>query len=217
MNTAKQLNDFEFIKDKRNDLIQNINLISIKLTNLYNVLNGIEENNKDSKTGMFPLLEESLNKDEVFCVLESISVDIKTNSQRTNFILVPSEKEIENRLEKQIKDSWKTAVNKTQDYLKKIKPNHEVIIQFDKRLGFYKGNSLGIALMLSFIEELLKFYNSNTIIKVQDSVAITGGLDEDGRIIPTSKKIIEKKVEGIFFFICKNICFSSGRQTICSR
>ncbi len=117
----------------------------------------------------------------------------------TNFILVPSEKEIEERLEKQIKDAWKIAVDKAQDFIKKIKPNHEVVIQFDKRLGFYKGNSLGIALTLSFIEELLRFYNSNTIIKVQDSIAITGGLDENGKVIPTSKKIIEKKVVGIFY------------------
>ncbi len=68
LNTAKQLNDFDFIKDKRNDIIQNINLISVRLEKLNNILNGVEEENKSSKTGMFPLLEESINGNEIYCV-----------------------------------------------------------------------------------------------------------------------------------------------------
>jgi len=72
-------------------------------------------------------------------------------------------------------------------------------LEFDKRAGYYSGNSLWAALTLAFIEELLNYYNSPVIIKTGKGIVLTGGLADDGSLIPTSKEAIEKKVENVFF------------------
>jgi hypothetical protein len=66
-------------------------------------------------------------------------------------------------------------------------------------VGFCKGNSLGTALTLAFIEEIFKTYNSPVTIKVGDGIAFTGGMDGQGRITNTSEEIIKKKTELIFY------------------
>jgi len=68
------------------------------------------------------------------------------------------------------------------------------------------GNSLGIALTLAFIEAILKHYNSSTIIKINGTIAVTGGIDVNSNIISTSKVIIETKVETVFFSDARIFC-----------
>ncbi len=84
-------------------------------------------------------------------------------------------------------------------YIKRTADHHKVVVQFDKRVGFYRGNSLGAALTIAFIEELLNYYNSPVVIKTGKGMALTGGLEKDGGLFPTSKEVIEKKVENVFF------------------
>ncbi len=99
-----------------------------------------------------------------------------------------------------MEDSWEAAKQYAKKYIRKINFHHEVIISFDKRIGDYIGNSLGIALTISFIEELLSFYNAPTIVvSINYGIAFTGGNDAKGNISPVSKEIIEKKLETIFY------------------
>jgi outer membrane protein assembly factor BamB len=91
------------------------------------------------------------------------------------------------------------AIRIAKKYVRKIHPYHEVIVSFDKKAGFCKGNSLGTALTLAFVEELLKTYNSPVVIKVGDAIAFTGGMNKVGRITNTSEEIIKQKTELVFF------------------
>ncbi len=171
-----------------------------KLQKLNAVLNGeIREELNDDKL-CFPLLEESIDKDvPATGILETVTIKVSKAKDENKFIIIPSEVKIEPRLKEQVEISWQKAAEIVKRYTKRISPYHEVIIRFDKRVGFYRGNSLGAALTLAFIEELLSYYNSPVIIKTGDAIALTGGTDNNGNLTATSKEIIEKKVEIVFF------------------
>ncbi|GMR25545.1 MAG: hypothetical protein BMS9Abin39_0851 [Ignavibacteria bacterium] len=164
------------------------------------VLNGIK--NETTKGGKlcFPVIEQSeISKDQSFGLLETITVQIKGAAQKTNFHITPAGKEIERAIGEQIAVSWQLAVNNIGKYIRRIKPYHQVFIQFDHKYGEYVGNSLGIALTLAFQKELLQFYNAPVIIDYNGKVALTGGLNEEGNILPVSEEVIKQKTATIFF------------------
>jgi len=99
----------------------------------------------------------------------------------------------------QCKNSWELALNLSKNYVKKPYHFHEVIINFDKKEGFYQGNSLGIALSLSFLEQILMFYNPTYLIKIKEQTALTGGITETGKVLSTSEEIIKQKVANVFY------------------
>jgi len=132
-------------------------------------------------------------------LLETISVHLRRTKETGKFIIVPSGKELEKRLMDQVKISWEAAIEKSKKYLRKKTDRLEVVIRFDKRLGYYTGDSLGTALAILFLEEILKFYNSPVIINKNSVVAITGGMDKDANILPVSEEIIKEKIEVVFY------------------
>ena len=170
------------------------------LEKLQKILNGLQNEAVEAKA-YFPLLEEEAIKETglTIGILESVTIKIHPAKKENKFIIVPSEKEIEEKISEQVKLSWLNAVRIAKKYIKRIHPYHEVIISFDKKAGFCKGNSLGTALTLSFIVEIFKTYNSPLSIKVGDGIAFTGGMDEQGKITVTSEEIIKQKTELIFF------------------
>ena len=167
---------------------------------LKKILNGEQIETVEPKA-FFPLLDEEGIVETGFSIgiLESVTIKINKTRVADKFIIIPSEKEIEEKINEQVKLSWINAKRTVKKYIRKIYPYHEVIISFDNKVGFCKGNSLGTALTLSFIEELLKTYNSPVAVTVGNDIAFTGGLDETGRITNTSEKIIKQKTELIFF------------------
>ena len=58
------------------------------------------------------------------------------------------------KFEDQLYNSWKYAKNYISNLTKKTIPNFKVGLHFNQKLGIYEGDSLGIALTLSFIFEL---------------------------------------------------------------
>jgi sporulation protein YlmC with PRC-barrel domain len=171
-----------------------------ELETLNKILKGEQTGTTESKA-YFPLLEEEAIKESgmTLGVIESVTINIKKSKEIDKFIIVPSEKEIEEKINEQVKQSWFNAIKVAKKYIRKTHPYHEVVINFDKKVGFCKGNSLGTALTLAFIEELLTVYNSPLSIKVGDGVVFTGGLDGRGRIANTSVEIIKQKTELIFY------------------
>lgn len=182
--------------------IKNLSLLSIatqKLTSFNSEIKRIEAqldklnlilNGKDFEDGLehkafFPLIEKEAS-DIIFGCLDSVSTRINKASDGNKFIIVPSETELEKRIEEQVQTSWKIALELSKKYLKRLNKYHEVIISFDKRFGFYEGNSLGIALTLSFLEQLLKFYNPAYIIKIKEHSAFTGGVNDKGEVLVTN-------------------------------
>lgn len=159
------------------------------------------ENRLTGTKAYFPLLEEKAIEETgmIIGVLESVTIKIHKAKTETKFIIIPSEKEIEEKINEQVKESWQNAIIIAKKYRRKILPHHEVIISFDKKAGFCKGNSLGTALTLSFIEELLKVYNPPVVIKIGEGIAFTGGMNVQRKITNTSEDIIKQKTEIVFY------------------
>ncbi len=148
-----------------------------------------------------PVIEETTGEGGLnLGLLESISVSLKKSKDKGKFVIVPSGKELEQRLIGQVKNSWNIALIESNRYLKRKKFDEvDVIISFDKRYGYYTGDSLGTALTVLFLEEILNYYNSPIVISKNSIAALTGGIDEEGNIKPVSGEIIKQKT-GIVFF-----------------
>lgn len=193
-----EVEKFNFLKK------QNIDLSNAKLKVeesselLLTSLNGISSQNKEENI-QIPLLETSEQNEIVLGVLESLTVKITKRKNEDKFLIVPSEKDLEQLLDEQIKISWKLAKQYCEKFVKSIKDYHEVVIHFNRRSGLCRGNSLGLALTITFIEELLKIYNPVYVTQSQSGLAITGGLDEEGKVLPVGDEIIKLKTELIFY------------------
>lgn len=167
-----------------------------------NWLEPIQESKHQPKI-YFPLLEK--NDDKLGNgYLESVNVIIKSGEQ--NFHISPADLENDELLEKQIQLCFEKALEFCSQHIKKIKKAHTVYLHFENRLGILTGISLGAALTVSFIEAILKHYNSPIVVSINKTLAITGGISEDSKIISTSKTIIEAKVETVFYSAVELMC-----------
>jgi hypothetical protein len=158
---------------------------------------------KEIETGLthkafFPLMDNE-GDEKIYGVIESVNVIINKAADKDSFIIIPSEKEVEIRILRQCTNSWQLALTLSNEYIKKPFKYHDVIISFDRKDVIYEGNSLGIALTLTFLEQLLKFYNPPYVIKIKENSAFTGGISPDGEILCTGEDIIKKKAAVVFF------------------
>ena len=156
-----------------------------------------EDKDEDNKA-FFPLIDKEAAKG-FYGILESVTALITKSAEEDKFIIVPSEKEIEKKILKQCMNSWTAALNLSREYIKRPYKYHKVIISFDKKEGFYEGSSLGIALTISLLEQLLKFYNPTYIINIKEQTAFTGGITEEGKVLPCGREITKQKVKAVFF------------------
>jgi hypothetical protein len=194
-----KLYDFPFVHHTCPSFINSVNKISDWSEKLDKILNGNNSIETD-KNIFIPLLENSTDQQKpVVGLLETLTVKITKTKNENKFLIVPSEKELEQLIDEQIKISWNVAINYAKNFIKKLEDNHEIVIHFNKRSGFCRGNSLGAALTIKLIEELLNLYNPKFIIESTDGLALTGGLDELGNILSVGKKTISQKTELIFY------------------
>ena len=177
-----------------------INSLEQKLNDLKKYLSGGGESISQGRF-YFPLLEENQNiqNNFRFGLIESVSVQIKKADDKNSFNIIPSERELEQRIKHQVETSWNLAVAYAAKHIRKLSPYHDVIISFDNKSGIVEGNSSGAALTLTFIKELLKLYNASIFFTTPADTAYTGGQDTDGIITSVSGEIIKAKTEAVFF------------------
>ena len=194
-----------------------INAIKERIENNYaqliDVLNGNEAEGKETDhQAYFPLIDTEIT-DGFYGVMESIIVRINKTDHNDKLIIIPSEKEIEKKISEQCNRSWIVASGLLKKYVKKPYKYHEIIISFDRKEGIYEGNSLGIALTLSFLEQLLKFYNPLYYINIKEQSVFTGGVTETGEILCTGEDIIKRKTETVFFSKANTFVFPKCEET----
>ncbi len=177
-----QLSDLKTLSTTT-DYLQTINTeierIEKQLQKLNSILQGSSYPDNLEQKAFFPLVDREA-PENFYGTIDSITVRINKCVEKDKFIIIPSEKELEKKILEQCQNSWLLALNLLKVYVKKPCEYHEVIISFDKKEGIYEGNSLGIALTLSFLEQLLGFYNPAYIIKIKEQSAFTGGVTETG-------------------------------------
>ncbi len=167
---------------------------------LKNILNGDNTLSADGHGLIFPVIEKGF-EDDKYGLLDNLTITIKHNSKLTKneFIVIPSQKELELKLKKQIETSWNVAVSVAGKYKKLKGQSLEIIIKFKKKYANYEGYSLGAALTIGFIQTLLQHYETREIISLKNNTALTGGINENGDLIPVSDDVIKKKVETVFY------------------
>ncbi|NUM61853.1 MAG: hypothetical protein HUU44_06860, partial [Ignavibacteriaceae bacterium] len=113
-----------------------IKKVKDELEKLQRILRGEEIESVESKA-YFPLLEEEAIKETGLTVgiLESVTIKVNPAKASDKFIIVPSEKEIEEKISEQVKLSWINAIRIAKQYVNRVHPFHEVIISFDKKAG----------------------------------------------------------------------------------
>lgn len=179
--------------------------IENKLLFLNKVLAGEQIGLSEERKAFFPLIEDEESKatSQTIGAIDSITIKLSKARQKDKFIIVPGEAENDKLLEEQINICWEKAKEFCKKHIRKISPYHEVIISFDGNLGVYRGESLGAALTIAMIEELLRYYNFPTVLEPISNVTFTGGVNENGEIKPVKKEIIQKKAEIVFYSNCE--------------
>lgn len=191
------------------NLLENYSaVIRSKLDSLHNILSGRYSSTEFNKL-CFPVLEIQNNTHIEIKVglLETVTIKIGKGNKEDKFIIVPLTGNPEERLAEQINTSWQLALNYVKQQIRKVEKHHEVIISFDARLGNYIGHSLGITLTIGFIEELLKYYNAPYLVNIKSRIALTGGIDSQGKILPVGDHGIKSKIETVFFSGINTIIF----------
>jgi hypothetical protein len=182
-----------------------------------NELNGkiVLPDSDSSNVLSFPVLESEENNNPIQTgFLETIKVEIKPTKDETNFYISPSGREIEKLIQEQIEISWDLSIKHLKIYVKKFAPHHDIFIHFESKLGHYTGNSLGAALSLVFLKELLSYYNAPVIFSFSGKVAVTGGVEKNENILEVSEEILEKKVTTVFFSTVQTfVVADSEKQT----
>jgi len=165
-----------------------------------NALDGIESDDNTRKRFIFPLLSKiNDNENNIDGYLDTITLYLKSVSTAQKFFTIPDEIEKDELLTSQLNNSWRAAKSFVQSKVKKDNQNIEVFIHFNGRYGVYRGSSLGVVLTLCFIEELLKFYNSNTVARTARSMVFTGPMNGEGRMNSVSAEIIKAKTAAVFY------------------
>jgi hypothetical protein len=178
---------------------------------LIGILNGNENITDGNFPAYFPLIEKDTDP-AFYGIIDSVTIRISRASNENKFIIVPSEKISDQRIITQCVNSWQVAFKWLKFYVKKPYNYHEVIINFEKKEGFYEGNSLGIALTISFLDQLLKFYNPVYSIKILDKVAFTGAVNGNEEAISVGNDIIRRKVKTVFFSEVKTFVFPKTEE-----
>ena len=171
---------------------------------LISLLQGKSENASASSPGFyFPVLEDTkhLKNNITLGFAETLSITINKDPKAVEdtFMVIPSSELIEQNILEQIKISWQLAKTRAVNYIPKVKSFHKVVLQFNNRTGDYIGDSLGAALVILFLRELLNYYDSAYQITAAGKIAVTGGIAVDGIIKPVSDNIIQKKTAVIFY------------------
>ncbi|NWF89903.1 MAG: hypothetical protein HXY50_10635 [Ignavibacteriaceae bacterium] len=205
--TNEKLIRSDTLREYNTQLIELNFQIKDKLTELENILSGFTASSNREIKVLFPLLEECEKFDEYPAIgaIDSLTIKVGKGRGEDHFIVVPSGDELDTKLHYQIKLTWNKAKEYCAKYLKNMNAFHEVIINFDERLGNYKGDSVGTTILIGFIQEILKFYNAQIILRPICDVAFSGGVNSNGTINRITKEITEKKVEVVFFSNCSTL------------
>ena len=208
LKNAKSLLSVNAFSEFLGDLSKAINALENKYLLLHKVLEGekLERIDKGNIGIPFPVIEQHPFNNNNYGLIEHLQIIIRKGKNPTEdqFTIIPSQVNLEKKLTSQIEKSWQLSKNYCKDHIRKIYPSHEVIIRFSEKYGNYVGESLGVALTIGFIEELHKFYNLPIDVSVNKYAVFTGGIDEDGNVKSVSSKVINKKIETVFYS-CKNI------------
>lgn len=194
-----KLSSIEEISDYIPHIEFEIKRIESQVYELENTLNGVEKNIESSSKVHFPIIEKSEHIN--YGLLDYLQVTLvkKKYNKNNEFLLHPSAIDVENRINDQVLNSWSYAQKYFEkNYRNKI-PFFQIIINFEKSYAIYEGSSLGIALTIAFISELLNYFDLRDDLYLKSNIVSTGSVSKEGIIEPITEEIIKTKLQTVFF------------------
>lgn len=209
-----ELKHYSVFGNHLNRIEELIRSINGKLNSLFAVLDGNAGLSEKRNKLLFPLLGKVVTSSETFTYasIEPVTVKVTTAKHKDSFVFIPSNQKKE-QLEEQAKISFQLALQYLKEYKHKFHKYHEVLTYFDNLSADYKGNSLGIALTIGFIEQLSTLYNLPYLTNVKDNIASTGGLDKNGNVPMLGDEIIKQKVEAAFYSDLETLIIPKDDET----
>ena len=207
-----ELKDREILSSNVAVLSNIISYLGEQRIELLSILNGRKTEESSNQKAYFPLIDRD-NIDGFYGIIDFVTVRISKSSLENKFIIVPSEREIDSRIIDQCKTSWELAVEILKQYVRNPYKYCEIIISFEKKEGYYEGDSLGTALTISFIEQLMNFYNPVYSLAISSKVAFTGSVSKDGKITAIGSEIIKQKTAAVFYSEIKTLVFPKAERS----
>lgn len=197
---SKEIASEPFIRNRK-EIDEGVVWLTGELQRIRKVLQGESGLQALPSKPCFPLLEPSVLQelDENFGFLDSITVTIKGNEKKNSLAVFPALLEHDEVLEQQIRLSLQVAIAVAENYIKKLSPFHTISIQFDEHFSYYSGDSMGLALTVAIIGELLAYYNAQYSISTVSDCVFTGGIREGGIILPVGASVITRKLAAVFY------------------
>ncbi len=211
-----ELKDREILSSNVAVLSNIISYLGEQRIELLSILNGRKTEESSNQKAYFPLIDRD-NIDGFYGIIDFVTVRISKSSLENKFIIVPSEREIDSRIIDQCKTSWELAVEILKQYVRNPYKYCEIIISFEKKEGYYEGDSLGTALTISFIEQLMNFYNPVYSLAISSKVAFTGSVSKDGKITAIGSEIIKQKTAAVFYSDIKTFVFPKAEENNVSK
>lgn len=149
----------------------------------------------------FPLLEENTlhEVEEPHGFLDSISVTLKKNDTKDSIAVYPTMLESDKALERQVEASLNAALGIAREYIGELSPYHTVSVHFDEHFSYYSGDSMGLALTISIISELMELYNASYTIATMRNCVFTGSVSAEGELEPVGIGIVQSKLKAVFY------------------
>lgn len=172
--------------------------IENELIQLETVLSGQKDFLDNRNKFYFPVLEKTASYDYHYSLIDSLQITLQ-KSKTTEFILHPSAVDVEQRIKKQVEASWKFAKNYVAHRYNKKSPILQIVIKFEKSYAVYEGGSLGIALTIGLISELMKYFELRHNLNFAQNIVSSGSIVESGDTLSMTEEIICTKLKAVFF------------------
>lgn len=187
----------EYIQDWDKEIVR----IEKELIELELVLSGRIDYPDNENKFYFPVLEKTALFDYNYSLIDSLEITLQKNKKlkSTEFILYPSAVDIEYRIKKQVEASWEFAENYVFQKYKKKPPVFQIVIKFENSYAIYEGGSLGIALAIGLIRELMNYFELRDDLNFEHCIVSTGSVSNKGEIAEMTKEIICTKLKAVFF------------------
>ncbi len=113
--TRELISQVNELKDKsvgaafRSELTIQADRLEFQLNSLMAILQGEDYKSGEKLQAYFPIIDEG-NNSGFYGIIETVNVRISRASSANKFLIVPSEKEIEKRINEQVRISWELAI-----------------------------------------------------------------------------------------------------------
>ncbi|MCZ7555790.1 MAG: LamG domain-containing protein [Bacteroidia bacterium] len=118
--------------------------------------------------------------------------------------------EDEGSAHRQLRTALEAARSTVEKHFATELPPRRASVHFPDQHAAYSGQSMGLAVALALTEKLQQRFNRKQLWAMQTGICCTGGVHEDGRVLPVAEESLKAKVEAALFSPCVALVLHSA-------